>query len=96
MDDVRRRVIVSGRVQGVFFRDACRSTARELGVRGSVTNLPDGTVEVIAQGRRRAVERLVEWCRTGPPRAEVTGIDVTDETATDDSLPAVDDFRIEH
>lgn len=78
--DVRVRIVVSGRVQGVFYRDRCQREATLLGVRGWVQNLPDGTVEVVAEGSRDAVGRLAEWCRTGPPRAVVTGVEITDET----------------
>lgn len=79
VESVRCRVIVHGRVQGVFFRDSCRSMARHLGVRGWVRNLRDGTVEVVAEGRRADVGALVEWCRQGPPRASVTRVEVIDE-----------------
>jgi acylphosphatase len=73
-------VIVSGRVQGVFFRDTCRSVARELGVTGWAHNRDDGTVEVVAEGSRDAVGGLVAWCREGPPRAEVTGVEIFEES----------------
>jgi acylphosphatase len=79
MSEVRCRVVVSGRVQGVFFRDSCRSQAQRLGVRGWVRNLPDHTVEVVAEGPRDRVDQLLDWCRLGPPRAQVTGLVVTDE-----------------
>ena len=79
MSVVRCRVIVSGRVQGVFFRDSCRSTARGLGIRGWVRNRSDGTVEVVAEGPRERVDQFLNWCREGPPRARVTGMVVTDE-----------------
>jgi acylphosphatase len=80
--DVRVRIVVSGRVQGVFYRDSCQRTASGLGVRGSVRNLRNGDVEVVAEGTRGAVDRLAKWCRTGPPRAAVTGLEVTDEEPT--------------
>ena len=79
MSEVRCRVIVSGRVQGVYFRDSCRSQAQRLGVRGWVRNRPDGTVEVVAEGPRDDVDQLLNWCRQGPSRAQVTGIVVADE-----------------
>ena len=79
MSEVRCRVIVSGRVQGVFFRDSCRSEAQRLGIRGWVRNRPDRTVEVVAEGPRERVDQFLDWCRQGPPRAQVTGIAVTDE-----------------
>jgi len=74
MPTVRRRLVVSGRVQGVFFRDACKAQADLLGVRGWAKNLPDGRVEVVAEGEADAVEQLARWCRDGPTRAHVTGV----------------------
>jgi acylphosphatase len=68
---VRVRVVVHGRVQGVFFRDSCRDRARAEGVGGWVRNLGDGSVEAEFEGAPDAVDRLVTWCRTGPPRARV-------------------------
>jgi acylphosphatase len=79
MSEVRCRAIVTGRVQGVFYRDSCQQMARRLGVRGSVRNRGDGGVEVVAEGERDAVEQLLAWCRQGPPRAIVTGVTITDE-----------------
>ena len=79
MSLVRHRVVVSGRVQGVFFRDSCERLATGLGVSGWVRNRPDGTVEVVAEGERGAVEELLAWCRHGPPRARVDRVEVTDE-----------------
>jgi acylphosphatase len=91
MSDVRVRAVVHGRVQGVFYRDSCRNEARRLGVRGWVRNRPDGTVEVVAEGPRDRVDRLLTWCRHGPPRADVTAVSVTDE------VPAAErPFRIEY
>jgi acylphosphatase len=76
---VRRRVVVHGRVQGVFFRDTVRREARSRGVAGWAANRPDGTVEVVFEGEPEAVEALVDFCRRGPGHAEVSGIDVTAE-----------------
>jgi acylphosphatase len=73
---VRYRVLISGRVQGVFFRDACRRMAREHGVSGWVRNLPDGRVEAVFEGRAEDVDRLVDWARRGPSRAVVAGVAV--------------------
>ncbi len=78
-DVVRRRVQVTGRVQGVWFRESCREVADRLGVSGSVRNRADGTVEVVVEGGAHEVEALVAWCRSGPPAAEVTGVEVADE-----------------
>ena len=76
---VRRRVLVHGRVQGVFFRDTLRERARAHGVAGWVRNRPDGAVEAVFEGSPEAVERLVRFCRTGPPRAAVERVEVTEE-----------------
>jgi acylphosphatase len=76
---IRRRVVVSGRVQGVFFRETIRHLAEQEGVAGSIRNRSDGTVEAVFEGEPDAVERLVEACRTGPPLADVAGVRVTDE-----------------
>jgi acylphosphatase len=80
MPDVKRvRVVVSGRVQGVFFRDSCRSAARAERVAGSVRNRADGTVEAVFEGPPAAVDRMIEWCATGPPRAHVESVQVSAE-----------------
>lgn len=76
---VRRRLLLSGRVQGVFFRDRCRAHALSAGVAGWAKNLTDGRVEVVAEGAPEAVERLVAWCRRGPAQAVVTSVEVIDE-----------------
>lgn len=76
---IRRRVLVSGRVQGVFFRDACREMAEETGVNGWAHNRPDGRFEAVFEGDAAAVERLVEWCRQGPPAAHVDDVEVETE-----------------
>ena len=70
---------VTGRVQGVFYRDSCRAEARRLGVHGWVRNRRDGNVEVVAEGSRRAVGLLAEWCREGPPRAHVIDVAIVEE-----------------
>ena len=71
-----RRVTVHGRVQGVFFRDSCRAEAASRGVTGWVSNEPDGTVAAQFEGDPGAVEAMVGWCRSGPPRARVERVDV--------------------
>jgi acylphosphatase len=76
---VRYRVFVSGRVQGVFFRDACRQIAEEHGVSGWVRNLPDGRVEAVFEGTQDDVQKLVDWTRHGPRRAAVAGVWVRQE-----------------
>ena len=78
-DVVRRRVVVHGRVQGVFFRDSARQRARSLGVAGWVRNRADGTVEAVIEGPPDAVEQMLEFLRTGPRSARVDGAVVADE-----------------
>lgn len=65
---------VHGLVQGVFFRAFVARRARELGLAGYVRNLPDGAVEVLAEGGRRQLEKLVEYLREGPPAARVDNV----------------------
>lgn len=76
---VRRRVIVHGRVQGVWFRDSTRREAEAAGVAGWVANRADGAVEAVLEGDAASVERVIEFCRRGPRRAEVERVDVADE-----------------
>lgn len=76
------RVVVSGRVQGVWFRQSCLERARAAGVSGWVRNRPDGTVEASIEGERTAVDDLLAWLAEGPPLAEVTGLEVTDQALT--------------
>jgi acylphosphatase len=76
---IRRRVVVSGDVQGVFFRDTCRRQARAHGVTGWVRNCPDGTVEAVFEGEPQAVEAMITWAREGPPAAQVDRVDVVEE-----------------
>jgi acylphosphatase len=76
---IRRRVEVTGRVQGVFFRDSVQRDARAHGVAGWVTNRSDGAVEAVFEGETDAVEALVEFCRHGPERASVDDVAVHEE-----------------
>ncbi|MFE6686346.1 acylphosphatase [Streptomyces sp. NPDC057743] len=76
---LRKHVIVSGTVQGVFFRDTCRQTAAESGVSGWVRNLPGGEVEAVFEGAEEGVARMVDWAHQGPPAAEVTHVEIRDE-----------------
>ncbi len=84
-DRVRRRVIVRGRVQGVWFRESTREAAEKLGVSGWVRNLPDETVEAALEGSPEAVEQVLAFCRVGPPAADVTSIDIRHEPVADES-----------
>ena len=74
----RKRILVSGRVQGVFFRASCRDEADRLGLTSSASNLHDGRVEVIAEGDEGALAKLIAWCEHGPPHAQVETVEVTD------------------
>jgi acylphosphatase len=76
---VRYRVTVSGRVQGVWYRQSCWRQAAALGVAGWVRNHWDGTVEAVLEGEPEAVDRLVAWMRVGPPHARVTNVDLHPE-----------------
>jgi len=76
---VRRHVWVAGRVQNVWFRDACRAEAEALAVNGWVHNLADGRVEAVFEGAPQGVEALVAWCHDGPSRARVARVEVRDE-----------------
>jgi acylphosphatase len=77
---LRKRVLVSGRVQGVFFRDTCRRIASEAGVAGWASNLPDGRVEVVVEGDPGAVDAVVQWCHEGTPYSSVESVEVREET----------------
>ena len=75
----RRRVVMQGHVQGVFFRETLRRRAQSVSVSGWVANRADGAVEAVLEGERDAVERLVEFCREGPRGARVDWVDVAAE-----------------
>ena len=81
-----KRCLVSGRVQGVFYRASTAEHARELGVTGYAKNLADGRVEVLACGDEEAVRELYEWLRQGPPAAKVERVDISD--AELDGIPS--------
>jgi acylphosphatase len=76
----RYRVLISGRVQGVFFRANTWKTARSFGLTGWVRNLPDGRVETVFEGKSENAEAMVAWCRTGTPPAQVDHLDVAEES----------------
>ena len=78
-DPIRRRVVVHGSVQGVFFRDTCRRQASSRGVAGWVTNRPDGAVEAVFEGEPVAVSSMVDWCSQGPRGADVDSVDEATE-----------------
>jgi acylphosphatase len=76
---LRRRVVVQGHVQGVFFRETARRRALAAGVAGWVRNAPDGSVEAVFEGEAEAVERLLAFAREGPRGARVDWVDITNE-----------------
>ena len=82
MSKVRAHLVVTGRVQGVYYRAETRDQASALGLTGWVKNRPDRSVEVVVEGSRNEVEVLIDWCRQGPPVAEVTGVSVLWENYT--------------
>lgn len=80
MSEIKRAVlIVSGRVQGVFYRDSTMRKARELGLVGTVRNLPEGTVQIVAQGPESALDDLIRWAHEGPPAAVVRQVQTSYE-----------------
>lgn len=74
----RVKVLVSGRVQGVYFRLFTQNKAKHLDVKGSVMNLEDGRVEIIAEADESNIEKLIQWCRKGPITARVDHVEVVD------------------
>ncbi len=89
----RVHLFVHGRVQGVFFRKYTRDTARKLGIKGWVRNLPDGRVEIIAEGTKEALEQLIYWAKNeGSPLSRVTHVDVQWEPPKNE----FDDFSIRY
>jgi acylphosphatase len=79
---VRAHVFVTGKVQGVYYRQNTMETAKAHGVSGWVRNLPDGRVEAVLEGDDSKVKSVVDWCKKGPPRAEVGNVEVKFETPT--------------
>jgi acylphosphatase len=88
MDEVLRRFIVIGKVQGVYFRHSARLEAKRLDIRGLARNLPDGTVEVLAQGSIPAVQAMHEGLKRGPVQARVDDVLESDAADKLDELPA--------
>lgn len=78
-ESIRRRVVISGEVQGVNFRSATEDEASRAGLAGWVRNRDDGTVEAVLEGESGAVEQVLEWCRSGPSSASVEDVDVREE-----------------
>ncbi len=78
----RVHLLISGKVQGVYYRSSACEEARVLGLRGMVRNLPGGQVELVAEGEEAALDRLIAWCQMGPPAAQVAQVKVTYQAAT--------------
>lgn len=76
MGTIRAHVLISGRVQGVFFRSNTKDHAIELGLNGWVRNLPDGRVEAVFEGTEKKIKEMIEWCKRGPGFADVSKVDV--------------------
>lgn len=68
--------MVSGKVQGIFYRASCEEIAKSYGLNGWVRNLPSGEVEVLAQGEKEKIEKLIQWCKKGPSGAKVIDVEV--------------------
>jgi acylphosphatase len=81
----RRRLLISGRVQGVFFRGGLRKVAMVHAVNGWTRNLDDGRVEVVIEGHGEAIERVIDWCRVGPPDACIDNVEIIDEPVVGES-----------
>jgi acylphosphatase len=83
--NVRVRLLISGEVQGVFFRSNTRDIARRLGLKGWVRNLPDGRVECAVEGEKEKVERMIGFCREGPPGSRVENLEIKWERPKNES-----------
>jgi len=92
MEKVRARVIIEGRVQGVFFRNHTEEMASKLGVEGWVRNRRDGRVEAVFEGSKEKVEEIIQWCHQGPPEARVTKV----HTIWEDYTGEFGDFSINY
>jgi acylphosphatase len=92
MEKVRAHVFIEGQVQGVFFRANTREEANLLGLTGWVRNCWDGRVEAVFEGEREKVERVISWCKKGPPGAMVRDVEINWEQATGE----YDTFSIEY
>ncbi|MGF2685714.1 acylphosphatase [Marinobacter sp. DUT-3] len=79
-------ILVSGKVQGVCYRASTEDVARRLNLTGYAKNLPDGRVEIVAEGLQDDLQALKDWCEEGPPAARVTGVEVRE-------VPVSDEFR---
>lgn len=88
----RARIKVSGRVQGVYYRATTRDVARRLEIKGWVRNCEDGSVEILAEGDKSSIEKLIKWCWNGPPAAIVKNVEVKWEEYKNE----FNDFRVRY
>ncbi len=77
--NIRRHVIISGKVQGVFFRSSTKNVAIELDITGWVRNRVDGMVEAVFEGEKENIEQMIDWCRKGPELARVMDVEIKSE-----------------
>jgi len=84
MNLTSKHILVKGKVQGVFFRKNTKQIADELKIKGWVKNSDEGHVEIIAQADEDSIKKLIEWCRQGPPKAEVKDVIVSDAKVEED------------
>jgi acylphosphatase len=92
MEKTRCHILVSGRVQGVFFRQNTLEKAKALGLKGWVRNTKDGKVEAVFEGEKEKIERILEWMKKGPPLARVDGLEIEWENFKGE----FDDFEIRY
>ncbi len=85
------RFLITGKVQGVFYRASCQEVAQKLGLTGWVKNLSNGNVEILIQGEKEKIEKLIEWCKKGPPGAIVNNVKVEWENYSKE----LDDFFVQ-
>jgi acylphosphatase len=79
-----KHILIKGKVQGVFFRKNTKQVATDLNINGWVKNTDDGDVEILAQATEHAIEEFIHWCKQGPPKADVKGVEIKDINVDDD------------
>jgi len=87
-----KHVIISGRVQGIFFRANTQQKAEQLGIKGWVRNTSDGKVEAVFVGDKQKVDEIIKWCHQGPSMAEVENVEIEEKESTDE----YSDFTIKY
>jgi acylphosphatase len=92
MEKARARVIIEGRVQGVFFRHHTQQMASQLGVKGWVKNRRDGSVEALFEGDKKKVDQIIQWCHRGPSEARVTSV----QTIWENDTGEFEDFSVHY